>query len=85
MKHVWACLSAKEDRESRFHYYGSPVRLVEACLCGGKSWSRRFIQREGAVKQVEACLCAREDRESRFHRCEGPMRLGQACLYAGTT
>ena len=35
-----------------FHYYGSPVRLVQACLCGGKTWSRRFIHREGAVKHV---------------------------------
>ena len=25
------------------------MRLVQACLCGGKTWSRRFIHREGAV------------------------------------
>ena len=61
------------------------MRLEQACLCGRKTWSRRFIHREGAVKHVEACLYAREDRESRFHRFEGPVRLGQACLYAGTT
>ena len=34
MKRVLAGLSAREDRESSFHYYGSPVRLVQACLCG---------------------------------------------------
>ena len=58
------------------------MRLVQACLCGGKTWSRRFITREGSVKHV---LGAREDRESRFHDCEGPVRLVQACLYVGTT
>ena len=49
MKHLLAWLSAREDRESSFYYYGSPVRLVQAWLCGGKTWSRRFINREGAV------------------------------------
>ena len=37
MKHVQACLSAREDRESSFHLCGSPVRLVQACLCAGKT------------------------------------------------
>ena len=32
MKHVQACLSAREDRESSFHHCGSPLRLVQACL-----------------------------------------------------
>ena len=36
MKHVQACLSAREDRERRFHFSGGPVRLVQACLCAGK-------------------------------------------------
>ena len=35
MKHVEACLSARDDRESNFHRCGSPVRLVQACLCAG--------------------------------------------------
>ena len=52
MKQVQACLIAREDRESSFHYYGSPVRLMQACLCGGKTWSRRFIHREGSLKHV---------------------------------
>ena len=37
MKLMLVCLSAMEDRESSFHYYGSPVRLVQACLCMGKN------------------------------------------------
>ena len=37
MKHVQACLSAREDRESSFHCCGCPVRLVKACLCAGKT------------------------------------------------
>ena len=36
MKHEQACLSGREDRESSFHRCGGPVRLVQACLCGGK-------------------------------------------------
>ena len=37
MKHVEAGLSAREDRENRFHRCGSTVSLVQACLCAGKS------------------------------------------------
>ena len=37
MKQVQACLSAREDRESSFHHYGGPVRLVKACSCVGKT------------------------------------------------
>ena len=33
MKHIQACLSGREDRESSFDRCGSPVRLVQACLC----------------------------------------------------
>ena len=52
MKQVQSCLIAMGDRESSFHNCGGPVLLVQACLCGGKTWSRRFIHREGAVKHV---------------------------------
>ena len=31
--HVQACLSAREDRENRFHHCGCPERLEQACLC----------------------------------------------------
>ena len=37
MKHVEACLSAREDRESSFHRCGGTVKLVKACLCVGKT------------------------------------------------
>ena len=37
MKHVEACLSAIENRESSFHHFGSTVRLVQGCLCAGKT------------------------------------------------
>ena len=37
MKHVQACLSASEDRQSSFHRCGGPVRLVQACLYAGKT------------------------------------------------
>ena len=37
MKHVEACLSSKDDLESIFNDYGSPVMLVQACSCGGKA------------------------------------------------
>ena len=37
VKHVQACLSAREDRESSFHQCRGPVRLVQAYLCAGKS------------------------------------------------
>ena len=37
LKHVQACLSARDDRESSFYHCGCPVRLVQACLCTGKT------------------------------------------------
>ena len=37
MKHVQACLSTKEDRESSFHRCCGRVRFVQTCLCVGKS------------------------------------------------
>ena len=37
MKHVQACLTGRENRESNFHRGESAVRLVQACLCVGKT------------------------------------------------
>ena len=37
MKQVQACLSAREDGECSFHRCGRPVRLMQACLCEGKT------------------------------------------------
>ena len=33
VKHVEASVSARAYRQSSFHCYGGPVRLVQACLC----------------------------------------------------
>ena len=37
MKLVKACFSDNEDQESSFHHCGDPVRVVQACLCTGKT------------------------------------------------
>ena len=37
MKHVQACLSAREDRESCFNHCDGPVRLLQACPCARKT------------------------------------------------
>ena len=37
MKHVQDCLSASEDPESRFYRCEGTVRLVQGCLCAGKT------------------------------------------------
>ena len=84
MKHVQASLSAREDRENSFHHCGDTVRLVQACLCAGKTFQSRFNLLGGAVKQVQACLSAREGRESSFHSYGRPVSLIQACLCAGS-
>ena len=35
MKHVPACLSTRDDRESSFHHCGCLVRPVQSYLCAG--------------------------------------------------
>ena len=35
MKHVEACLSTRDDRESSFHRCKGRESLVQACLCAG--------------------------------------------------
>ena len=37
MKQVQACFSAREDRESSCYHCEGPVRVVQACLCVGKT------------------------------------------------
>ena len=37
MNNLEASLSARDDRESSFHHCGGRVRLVQACLCAGKT------------------------------------------------
>ena len=75
-----ACLSARKDVESSFHNCGSPVKLVQACLCAGNTLQRRFNRRRGAVKHVQACLSATKDLESSFHHCGDPVQPVKACL-----
>ena len=37
MKHVQPFSSARKDLESSFNYFGGPVKLLQACLCAGKT------------------------------------------------
>ena len=37
MKHVEASKSARDDRESSYRPCGDRLRLVQACLCAGKT------------------------------------------------
>ena len=37
MKHVKAHLSFRKELEGSFHHCGGLVRLVQACLCAGKT------------------------------------------------
>ena len=37
MEHLQASLSAREDRESSFPRCGGLARLIQACLCAGKT------------------------------------------------
>ena len=83
MKHVKACFSGSEDRESSFHHSGSPVRLVQDLLCAGKILQRHFILPGDDVKQMQAILSAMENQESSFHYYGRPVSLVQACLCRG--
>ena len=85
VQHVQTCLNAIKDRDSSFHHYGGPVKLVQACLCEENTLQRRFNRRGGGVKQVQVCLSASKDGESSFHHGGGPMKLEQACLCTGET
>ena len=52
MEHEQACFSAMKDLESSFLPCGCPMKLVQACLCAGKTWKSRFNRRGGSVKHV---------------------------------
>ena len=80
--HLQSWLSASKDGESSFHYCGSPVKLVQVCLCARKTLHRRFNRGGGAVKHVQACSSASKYGESTFLYCGSPVKLVQACLYA---
>ena len=82
VKHLQSWLSASKNGENSFHYCGSPVKLVQACLWAGNTLQRHLNRRGGAVKNVQACLNVRKDLESSFHHCGGPVKPVQACLLA---
>ena len=46
MKHVEACLSSRDDRESSFHCCGGRESLVQACLCAGNPCKAVFTSEE---------------------------------------
>ena len=47
----------QENRESRFHHGGAPVKLVEACLSRRKGRKSRFHHSGAPVELVQAGLC----------------------------
>ena len=53
MKHVLA----SKDRESSFHYCGSTMKPVQACLSTKKELESWFHHNGGTVILVPACLC----------------------------
>ena len=85
VKHVQICLSASKDRDSSFHHYGGPVKLVQAFFCAENTLQRRFNRQGGGVKQVQVCLSASKEGESGFYYGGSPVKLVQACLCAGNT
>ena len=54
MKLVQAYLSVRKELACSFHHCGVPVRLVQACLCAGKTLESRFNCRGDAVKNLQA-------------------------------
>ena len=58
MKHVQACVSAREDQESSFHLSGGPVNLMQAGLSAREDRQRRIHHCGCPVRLVFACLCA---------------------------
>ena len=83
MKHVQACLSAKEDREGSLHHCGGSVRLVLTRLCAGKTWQSRFNLQGGAVKHVEAFLSARKRSRKEFSPLWWHCEIGASLFMSG--
>ena len=54
MKLVYACLSARKDRERRFHHCGGLVRTVPTFLTGRNDRESKFHHRGGSLKLVQA-------------------------------
>ena len=43
------------------------MKVVQACLCAGKTSESRFNRRGGDVKHVQSCLSASKVLESSLH------------------
>ena len=46
MKHVEACLSSRDGRESSFHRCGGRESLVPTCLCAGNPYKVALTSEE---------------------------------------
>ena len=61
-----ACLTGRNDRESRFHHRGGSLKLVQASLGVKKVRESTFHHCEGPVKLVQGCLSGKKDRTKQF-------------------
>ena len=52
VKLVKGCLSARKDRESRFHFFRGLVKFVKDCLSPSNDRESRFHHSGGLVKLV---------------------------------
>ena len=70
MKLVYACLSARKDRESSFHLCRVAVKLMQAWLSGKRRLESSLHHCGGPVKLMEACLSAGSIEKSGFTTAE---------------
>ena len=59
VKHVEACLSARDDRQVSFHHFGGPVRLVQAYLCAGNPDNAVLTSEEVLLSTWRPVTCQR--------------------------
>ena len=52
MRILLAWLSNRKELEISFNNCRGPLKLVQACLCAGKTLQRRFNRRGGVLKYV---------------------------------
>ena len=76
---VQACLRARDDGDSNFHPCGSPVRLVQPCLCAANPDKAVFTTEEVLRTRAGMFMCQGRSR-MQFHHCGSFVRLVQACL-----
>ena len=81
MRLLLACLIARKEREISLYHCLGPVKLVQACLCAGRTLQHRFNRRGGALKHVQAFLSASKDRENSFHHAPSMSCEARASLF----